>query len=181
MTFWGRAGIVAKSSSAGSHRPHRPTAPRQSKGFIAAKKLVDGQRTLRSLILLPIPASKPAQGSSLCDFKEFKNAIDLLVKAAGMRRKIYSEGSAADRAQTIAEMRTKLKTFPQQLLPYERNWLQEKAQQPKKFVAGLTAIPTILRRWERYDPRGSSAGISPTRCAKRITLIVVFSGKYPGP
>src|SRR5216684_2434677 len=88
------------------------------------------------------------------DFKEFKNAIDLLVKAGRDEKKIYSEGAAADWAQTIAEMRTKLKTFPQQLLPDERNWLQEKAQQPKKFIAGLTAIPTLLRRWERLDPRG---------------------------
>jgi len=51
------------------------------------------------------------------DFKEFKNAIDLLVKAGRDEKKIYASGEAADRASAIAEMRTKLKTFPQQLLP----------------------------------------------------------------
>jgi len=126
------------------------------KDFIVAKEAEwMGQRTLPIADAITDPAFQTKlKDLPYADFKEFKNAIDLLVKAGRDEKKIYSEGGAADRAQTIAEMRTKLKTFPQQLLPDERNWLQEKAQQPKKFVAGLTAVPTLLRRWERYDPRG---------------------------
>ncbi len=126
------------------------------KDFVAAKEAEwMGNRTLPIADTFTDPSFQTKlKDLPYADFKEFKNAIDLLVKAGRDEKKIYSEGGAADRAQTIAEMRTKLKTFPQQLLPDERNWLQEKAQQPKKFVAGLTAIPTLLRRWERYDPRG---------------------------
>jgi len=126
------------------------------KDFVAAKEAEwMGNRTLPIADTFTDPAFQTKlKDLPYADFKEFKNAIDLLVKAGRDEKKIYSEGGAADRAQTIAEMRTKLKTFPQQLLPDERNWLQEKAQQPKKFVAGLTAMPTLLRRWERLDPRG---------------------------
>ncbi len=126
------------------------------KDFVAAKEAEwMGNRTLPIADTFTDPAFQTKlKDLPYADFKEFKNAIDLLVKAGRDEKKIYSEGEAADRAQTIAEMRTKLKTFPQQLLPDERNWLQEKAQQPKKFVAGLTAMPTLLRRWERLDPRG---------------------------
>jgi len=126
------------------------------KDFVQAKEAEwMGNRTLPIADIFTAPAFQiKLKDLPYADFKEFKNAIDLLVKAGRDEKKIYSEGGDADRAQTIGEMREKLKTFPQQLLPDERNWLQEKAQQPKKFVAGLTAIPTLLRRWERYDPRG---------------------------
>src|SRR5882724_9074127 len=125
------------------------------KDFVAAKEAEwMGQRTLPIADVITDPAFQTKlKDLPYADFKEFKNAIDLLVKAGRDEKKIYSEGAAADRAQTIAEMRTKLKTFPQQLLPDERNWLQEKMQEPKKFVAGLTAIPTILRRYITYPMR----------------------------
>src|SRR5882724_4615527 len=153
----GRAGMGSKEFLRGDPIDRIGRQPQDNlKDFIAAKEAEwMGQRTLPIADTFTDPSYQTKlKDLPYADFKEFKNAIDLLVKAGRDEKKIYSEGGAADRAQTIAEMRTKLKTFPQQLLPDERNWLQEKAQQPKKFVAGLTAIPTILRRWERYDPRG---------------------------
>ncbi len=87
-------------------------------------------------------------------FSGLKEAIDMLAKQGRDEKKIYAAGEAADRAQVVSEMRDRLKTFPQQLLPDERSWLQEKMQDPKKFFAGMTAIPTLMRRWERADPRG---------------------------
>src|SRR5882724_1232280 len=153
----GRAGMGSKEFLRGDLIDRIGRQPQDNlKDFIAAKEAEGmGQRTLPMADTFTDPSFQTKlKDLPYADFKEFKNAIDLLVKAGRDEKKIYSEGGAADRAQTIAEMRTKLKTFPQQLLPDERNWLQEKAQQPKKFVAGLTAIPTILRRWERYDPRG---------------------------
>src|SRR6266478_1519352 len=153
----GRAGMGSKEFLRGDLIDRIGRQPQDNlKDFIAAKEAEwMGQRTLPIADTFTDPSFQTKlKDLPYADFKEFKNAIDLLVKAGRDEKKIYSEGGAADRAQTIAEMRTKLKTFPQQLLPDERNWLQEKAQQPKKFVASLTAIPTILRRWERYDPRG---------------------------
>lgn len=88
------------------------------------------------------------------DFREFKNAIDMLVKAGRDEKKIYREGEAADREQVLQEMIGKLETFPLKEYPATKGTMRKVLEVPKAFMAGMTNIETLLNRWDRADPRG---------------------------
>src|SRR4029077_8109423 len=88
------------------------------------------------------------------DFKEFKNSVDVLVKAGGDEKKIYREGEAADRAQVLGEMIEKLETFPLRSYPATKSTAGRLKDFPKAFIAGMTNIETLLNRWDRADPNG---------------------------
>jgi hypothetical protein len=88
------------------------------------------------------------------DFREFKNAIDVLVKAGRDEKKIYKEGEAADREAVLQEMIGKLETFPLKEYPATKGYIAKKLEVPKAWLAGMTNIETLLNRWDRADPRG---------------------------
>jgi hypothetical protein len=88
------------------------------------------------------------------DFREFRNAIDVLVKAGRDEKKIYREGEAADRTAVLQEMISKLETFPLKEYPATKGFISKKLELPKAWLAGMTNIETLLNRWDRADPRG---------------------------
>jgi len=88
------------------------------------------------------------------DFREFKNAIDVLVKAGRDEKKIYREGEAADRTHVLQEMLGKLETFPLKEYPVTKGAVRKALEIPKAWLAGMTNIETLLNRWDRADPRG---------------------------
>jgi len=88
---------------------------------------------------------------SVTDFREFKNAIDVLVKAGRDEKKIYREGEA------LTVHRSYRRCWEAGDLP------SQEYPRPKCHPQGLELlsiprwsmnIETILNRWDRADPRG---------------------------
>lgn len=84
-------------------------------------------------------------------FRDFKSAIDMLIKAGRDEKKIYVEGAAQDLAATKQEMRDKLSTFGFKPTNAEPGPF---AIFPRLAVYGLTAKETTWNRWDRNDPWG---------------------------
>lgn len=124
--------------------------------FIEAKEAETyGERETPVAEFLQDPSFRSEMGKLTAEqFYDLKQSIDVLAKQGRDEKKIYAQGESADRNEVLKEMREKLQTFPKQLLPDERGFISEKMEGPKHFQAGLSAIPMILRRWERADPRG---------------------------
>lgn len=87
-------------------------------------------------------------------FAGLKQSIDVLAKQGRDEKKITVAGETADRDVVLREMREKLKTFPTKALPDERGAISKSMDTPRMFMAGSTAIETIMNRWDRADPRG---------------------------
>jgi hypothetical protein len=87
-------------------------------------------------------------------FAGLKQSIDVLAKQGRDEKKITVAGETADRDVVLREMREKLKTFPAKALPDERGAISKSMDTPRMFMAGSTAIETIMNRWDRADPRG---------------------------
>ncbi len=92
---------------------------------------------------------KPLDQLPYKDFRDVKNTIDGLVTNGRDERKVYREGEAFDRAQTVEEMKDQVRTFPEKKIPsgYEPGLA-------KQYIAGSTAIPTLMNRFDRNDARG---------------------------
>jgi len=88
------------------------------------------------------------------DFREFKNGVDVLVKAGRDEKKIYREGEAADREAVLQEMIGKLETFPLKEYPATKGMLRKALEIPKAFIAGMTNMETLWNRLDRSDARG---------------------------
>jgi len=124
--------------------------------FVSAKESEwMGLRELPVADFLLDPAfRKPVDELTHRDFIGLKSSLDSLIKAGRDEGKIYREGEAADRADILAEMRAKLATFPLKDFPATRGRLSKAKDFPKAFMAGTTAIETLLNRWDRADPNG---------------------------
>lgn len=119
--------------------------------FLQAKLVESmGYRDMPLADVLQDPAfKKNIKDLTYVEFKQVKGTIDGLVHNGRDERKINREGEAYDRMQTVEEMKEQVRTFSKRAIPagYEPGLA-------KQYIAGTTAIPTLMNRFDRGDPRG---------------------------
>ncbi len=119
--------------------------------FLQAKLVESmGYRDMPLADVLQDPAfKKNVKDLTYAEFKQVKGTIDALVHNGRDERKIYREGEAYDRLQTVEEMKEQVRSFNKRDIPsgYEPGLA-------KQYIAGSTAIPTLMNRFDRGDARG---------------------------
>jgi hypothetical protein len=109
-----------------------------------------GARQIPVPDMLQDPAFKADPKDLTVDqFNQINATMTALIKNGRNEQKIIREGETEDLKDVVNRANTQLQTFTPKDIPSDY-----KPGFTAKAIAGSTAVPTLMNRWDRFDPRG---------------------------